>query len=600
MSCSLKEFLGRQPVDPAKLEEHSSMHRVSFARSLTAPLGLVFSASAPERVNILASMIDFKYFFGGYNGVFNLALRLVREGCRVRLVLVDRCEYEPEVWKQEIRKYEGLGGFFDLVEVVYAYYRTVPLEVSGRDVFLATSWWTAHIANHARKFLNGKRFLYLTQEYEPIFYPMGSIAALAQESYTLPHYALISTQALKEYYLRNGIGVFGAGRSAGEEHSVVIENAIQTFPVDIGKMRSRKKKRFLFYARPEEHAARNMYEMGIMALSEVLLTRDVDVSQWEFYGIGTVGDSKKVSLGGDAYMILLPKVSLREYGSLLPEFDLGMSMMLSPHTGLVPLDMAAAGMYVVTNTYANKTAEYLKSISSNIIPAEPTFGGVSVALRTGFSKVSDYEARAAGARVNWSQSWDDTFNSSVMAKIRTFIEECRRSTDFRYLGKSSGSEGDFTHPAFPSGEKAVPGNGVAPSPDKEVGASGERDEEKSIWDNSLDQYQKGEFKIYWELLDEIHKYQCQCMTDDESMNYLQHTIRYLKEKVGDRNLKALLLGCMEGELPPEVVLLETGLFSKIEVMDIAKGLLDKQRERVRKLRGETCIEHIRENFNTFS
>ncbi|MCC6347099.1 MAG: hypothetical protein IT388_07940, partial [Nitrospirales bacterium] len=599
MSFSLKELLGRQSLEPVKLEEHSSMHMVSFARSISAPLCLNFSPQAPERLNMLASMIDFKYFFGGYNGVFNLALRLVREGYRVRLILVDKCNYEPEVWKREIKKYEGLGDFFDLVEVVYAYYRNIPLDVSGRDVFLATSWWTAQIANHARKFLNGKRFLYLTQEYEPIFYPMGSVAALAKESYTLPHYALISTRALKEYYRRNGIGVFSEGEGIGEERSVVIENAIMKIYLDGEKMRERKRKRFLFYARPEDHAARNMYEMGIVALSDVLMSGDVDVSQWEFYGIGTVGNSKKVTLSRDAHMILLPKVSLKEYGDLLPEFDLGMSMMLSPHTGLVPLDMASAGMCVVTNTYANKTEEYLKSISSNIIPGGPTVSGISSALRTAFRSVYDYEARMRGARINWNQSWDDTFNSSVMEKIRTFIEECRLSTGFRYLGKFSGSEGDFTPPASPFREKAVPGNGVAPSPDKEVGVSEERDEEKSIWDNSSEQYRKGNFKVYWELLDAVDRYQCACMTNNECLHYVPYTIEYVRERVGNSNLRALMLGCMESEMPPEIHLLDTGFFQEIEVMDIAKGLLDKQRERVKKLRGETCIRHIQQNFNTF-
>ncbi len=598
MSFSLKELIGMQTVNPAKLEEHSSIHKVGFTRSIIAPLCLSFSSQAPERLNMLASMIDFKYFFGGYNGVFNLALRLVREGYRVRLILVDRCNYEPEVWRREIRKYEGLGDFFDLVEVVCAYYRNIPLEVSGKDVFLATSWWTAHIANQARKFINGKRFLYLTQDYEPIFYPMGTLAALSKESYTFPHYALISTKALREYYRQNNIGVFREGDAAGEESSVVIENAIQRFPVDIGKMKSRKKKRFLFYARPEEHAERNMYEMGVMALSDALTAAEVDVSQWEFYGIGTVGDSKKVTLGRDAHMILLPKVSLQEYGDLLPEFDLGLSMMLSPHTGLVPLDMAAAGMYVVTNTYANKTAEYLQSISSNIIPADPTVSGIFSALQTAFRSVYDYEARMDGARVNWNQSWDDTFNSSVMTKIRTFIEECRLSTDFRYLGKSSGLKEDFPPPASPYGKKPVPGNGAAPSPDNDVYASEGRDEEKSIWDNSLNQYQKGDFKVYWELLSEVRKYQFKCMTGNEEMDYLQYTLRHIREHVGVKGLRALMLGCMESEMPPEIALLDTGFFDRIEVMDIAGGLLDKQRERVLNHRGVTCIEHIKRDFNS--
>ena len=45
--------------------------------------------------------------------------------------------------------------------------------------------------------------------------------------------------------------------------------------------------------------------------------------------------------------------------------------MYTPHPSLVPIEMASAGMLVVTNTFDNKTAEALAAISPNLIPAEP-------------------------------------------------------------------------------------------------------------------------------------------------------------------------------------------------------------------------------------
>jgi hypothetical protein len=35
---------------------------------------------------------------------------------------------------------------------------------------------------------------------------------------------------------------------------------------------------------------------------------------------------------------------------------------------------------------------------------------------------------------------------------------------------------------------------------------------QSIWDNSLERYQKNDFKLYWELLREVRKYQYKYMT----------------------------------------------------------------------------------------
>jgi hypothetical protein len=389
---------------------------------MIAPLNLEVSDKAVERVNTLISIVDFKYFFGGYIGMFNLARSLAREGFKVRMIIVEECKYELDVWRQEIKKYEGLEDFFDLVEVIYAFSRSKPIEVSKRDVFLATSWWTAHVANYARKYLNSKRFLYFSQEYEPSFYRMGTCSALALESYTFPHYAIFSTEILREYFRQNRLGVFKDSEQSGDDCSVAIENAILKFDINRDRMRGREKHKFLFYARPEEHASRNMFELGIIAISNVIWSGYFDTNRWEFYGIGSVEDvEKKITLYDNIYMRLLPKMSLNEYKDLLPEFDIGLSLMLSPHPSIVPLEMAAAGMLVVTNTFANKTAECLKGISTNIIPAEPTIGGIEKALIAAIENCEDYDLRIKGANVNWSQSWVDTFNSKTIQKIKIFI-----------------------------------------------------------------------------------------------------------------------------------------------------------------------------------
>ncbi|MBP1709728.1 MAG: hypothetical protein H6Q47_261, partial [Deltaproteobacteria bacterium] len=414
----------------ALLAEHSSVYVVNHIRHMISPLNLEVSEGAVQRINSIISIIDFKYFFGGYIGMFNLAKSLTKTGFKVRMIIVDECKYEPEVWRREIKKYEGLEDFFELIEVAYAFSRSEPIQVSKDDVFLANSWWTAHVANYARQYLNSKRFLYFSQEYEPAFYRMGTCSALALESYTFPHYAIFSTEILREYFRQNRLGVFREGQQIGDENSVAIENALLKFEVDRTKMMNKGKKKFLFYARPEEHAARNMFELGIIALSNVIGEGHFDTERWEFYGIGSVEDvGKKVTLQGDISMRLLPKMSLNEYKALLPEFDIGLSLMLSPHPSIVPLEMAAAGMFVVTNTFANKTAESLRKISTNIIPAEHTVGGVAGAIIKAIEGVDDYESRIRGAGVNWSQSWQDTFNPQIMEKIKNFINDISGSAD---------------------------------------------------------------------------------------------------------------------------------------------------------------------------
>lgn len=121
----------------------------------------------------------------------------------------------------------------------------------------------------------------------------------------------------------------------------------------------------------------------------------------------------------------------------------------------------------------------------------------------------------------------------------------------------------------------------------------------SIWDNSLEQYQREGFKIYWELLTTVEKYQFKCMTGNENLHYFWHTLNYIKENIGERDLDALSLGCSEGDPSIEMRLIESGIFQKVDVMDIAEGLLEKQRALALKS-GLKGINYIKEDLNSVS
>jgi hypothetical protein len=95
--------------------------------------------------------------------------------------------------------------------------------------------------------------------------------------------------------------------------------------------------------------------------------------------------------------------------------------MLTPHPSLVPLDMAAAGLVTVTNTYENKTSEIMSAISSNIIAVQPTVGKIKEGLISALSKVNNFKERVTGSNLNWSTNWNDTYSSEVMDKIKEFI-----------------------------------------------------------------------------------------------------------------------------------------------------------------------------------
>lgn len=195
-----------------------------FVAEKIEPLELAVSDAAVRRVNVLIPTLDLEHFFGGYIAKFNLARRLAERGARVRLVCVDPVGPLPRDWKKTIESYRGLAGLFDRVELEFAR-ATGSLEVSPEDGFVATTWWTAHVAAAAVATLGRRGFVYLIQEYEPLTFPLGTLSALAAQSYRFAHFALFSTELLQDYFRARGIGVYVDG-GPRDQAAEVFQNAI--------------------------------------------------------------------------------------------------------------------------------------------------------------------------------------------------------------------------------------------------------------------------------------------------------------------------------------------------------------------------------------
>ncbi len=385
-----------------------------------APLPLAVRDDEPPRVNLLIPTIDLDHFFGGYIAKFNLASALAARGLRVRLVTVDPVPPLPRDWQRTLESYSGLSGFFERVELALGR-ESGGVEASRSDRFVATTWWTAHIARDALRELGGERFLYLIQEYEPFTFPMGTYAALAAQSYELPHSALFSSELLRDYFRRHSIGVYAAGPEAGDAASESFENAITAVSSpDAGSLARRDARRLLVYARPEPHAARNMFELAMLGLARAL-DEGAFGGGWELNGIGSVQPGRRIPVRDGAALTLLPRTGQDRYAEMLREHDVGLALMYTPHPSLVPIEMASAGMLTVTNTFENKTAEALAAISPNLIAAEPTIEGVAAALVAAAAGVEDHERRARGSAVRWSSDWSRTFDDELLARVRGFL-----------------------------------------------------------------------------------------------------------------------------------------------------------------------------------
>jgi hypothetical protein len=247
---------------------------------------------------------------------------------------------------------------------------------------------------------------------------MGTCAALAEESYRFAHYALFSSELLRDYFRAHGIGVFADG-ALGERHSWSFQNAItDVAPPSAAELARRAPRRLLFYARPEKHASRNLFELGLLALIRAIEQGAfAGGSGWELDGIGTIDRHGELPLGERATLNLLARASQSSYARLLRDHDLGLALMYTPHPSLVPIEMAAAGMVTVTNSFENKTPGAMSAISSNLLTVTPSIEEIASGLHAAAAAADDVGARVRGGEVRWSRSWEQSFDDELIGEL---------------------------------------------------------------------------------------------------------------------------------------------------------------------------------------
>jgi SAM-dependent methyltransferase len=115
------------------------------------------------------------------------------------------------------------------------------------------------------------------------------------------------------------------------------------------------------------------------------------------------------------------------------------------------------------------------------------------------------------------------------------------------------------------------------------------------WDDSAQLYSPKGFKRYWETLEDVSRYQNQCMSGDPEKDFVKFTLEYLENTVGTDSLKGLSIGCSE-QSAPEMAFCGTGWFKEFEVFDIAENLLKRQ-EHAARSKGFFTIQYTPKDIN---
>ncbi|SKB14091.1 hypothetical protein PL11201_580083 [Planktothrix sp. PCC 11201] len=380
----------------------------------------VIVKSEPEsRVNILVPTLDMDIVYGGYIALLQMIRRLIEEKFKVRLMICDDEECNIDLFRLSLsRSKPYLFSTINQCEIINITSKKDKVLITTRDRFIAYDAWTSMIASHLASFTNLKKHFFLIQEYEAIFHQNNSFKALVDSAYRLPHIAIFNTQVLANFFENENLGIFSG---LLEKDYIVFEHALgKLSPPTLETLESKKRKSLLFYARPEAHASRNLFEIGILGLRKAVENGVID-STWNLDGVGTLGKSYLLELGNNLTIKIFSKIPQNEYEKILQTYDVGLSLMYAPHPSILPFEMVKAGLIVVTNVYGDRNFDTLHQISSNIVPCFADVESVASAIELAVNKSKDFKFRIQNSKLNWSSNWNETFDKKFFELFKRFI-----------------------------------------------------------------------------------------------------------------------------------------------------------------------------------
>ena len=232
---------------------------------------------------------------------------------------------------------DGRVQSFDLYENVY--------DFDPSDAAIATLWSTAYPMLH---FNQTKRKFYFIQDYEPLFYPAGSISAQVEATYSFGYYGIANTPTIKEIYHDK------YGGKAKYFLPCVDTNVFH--PAAENTHHLKEQMTIFFYGRPKH--PRNGFELGAQAF------RILKKRMGEKIRIIAAGDNwhpQEYDLTG-----IVENLGLLDYedtAELYRGCDVGMIVMFTRHPSYLPFELMASGCLVVSN-FNPATAWFLKDMEN--------------------------------------------------------------------------------------------------------------------------------------------------------------------------------------------------------------------------------------------
>lgn len=392
-------------------------HHIPDLEKRLKPIDAIAADTAVKTLWVLLPYLNPDISFGGYRAFFEFigALKpyLAARDTKIRIITIaeHRSSKPYFLWRMQGKPEFGL--FEDIV--VQSRHECGQLAIGRADRVLTYSTWDALVGTHLAALTDDPRIIGFHQEYEPIFHSYGAHYALAASAFDLPCYPVFNSAELHDFFQKNRLSIFKANPGARENRDYArFDHIINVLPnASAPELAGRSERVCAIYARPEGHAARNLYEFVEIALRR-LCTAGRFAANWRFVGLGCLTPLPPVNLGGGHQLKFVQKMPEEDYVRFVRGLDLGISLMYAPHPSVVPFEFATTGALVVTNVFENRPADYFQALSANFIACEPTIDAVAGAIEAALARVEDFEARVAAAYRPERRTWADVFGPAFL------------------------------------------------------------------------------------------------------------------------------------------------------------------------------------------
>lgn len=390
-----------------RIAESSPLEKIYYgAIPYITPLNPALPAvGSKPAITLLIPSLDNSSFFGGTRTAFIIAAKMAHKTGRplhiVQTLKAGSADSLSEWFKRDNLKLKPADvRVTDVSGRRYNIYGYLPMHAD--DILVASAWWDAKLIQDLPR---AKKFVYIIQDFEPIFYENSDRYVLAESTYKQDNFIpLCNTKLMYDFMTERGYPAMKNGTFFEPAVSLGGDKPVLT-------KKKGEKKRLFFYGRA--NVPRNLFYTGLTSIDTCFKQGMLDPNDWELYMAGQdmVPD---VRLSAGVTIKNLGKMSMKDYVDFSRTIDVAVSLMMAPHPNYPTLEFASLGAAVVTTKYANK--QDLSNYSKNIIAADISEESIAGAINLAARKTNaEREKNTKAARI--AKDWHEALDGPIAAVL---------------------------------------------------------------------------------------------------------------------------------------------------------------------------------------